>query len=154
TRTVLYFTAPCSIPPRRALSHHAVLYLTAPGLLPGLPDELSRGQLVRSDREGLTALPLDDDRNSADASSVLVVADTPGSERARRGSAGEVELGHRLADRLGIGRLRPLGSFLDDPDVRVAHQWVLGHEWLAGPLLEALDQLLLALEWMRGHDGL
>src|SRR6266508_5475703 len=119
-----------------------------------LPDELARGEVGGRDGEGLAALPLHDDRRRADAAPPLVVANAPRRERGGRGTAREIELRDRLTDGLRVRRLRPFRRFLDDPHVRVRHERVLRHERLARPLLESLDEIVLALERMRGEDRL
>ena len=69
----------------------------------------------------------------------------PGNERAA-GPVGQVHLADRLGDLELVGGPGGLQRLLQDPGMAVAAQRVLRRERLAGALLEALDEFLLALQ--------
>src|SRR5262249_22075310 len=111
-----------------------------------VPHHRTRRQADGDHRERLAVLPLHDQGNGADPSPALVEPDAPGVERCCRGAGAQVDLGERVANLFGIGRLPLLDRFLEEPDVRVGAQRILGHEGLARPLHEPLHQLLLTLD--------
>src|SRR5262249_39831968 len=117
-----------------------------------VPGDGAGGNGRRRHRVGLAVLPLDDERRGPHAPAAPVELHVARVERADRRPRRDVDLRQRVADGLGVGRFRLLDGLLDEPDVRVRAERVLGHERLTRPLLELLHELVLALHGVGGHD--
>src|SRR5581483_1882198 len=115
------------------------------------PFRFGGGAIDRIDRDGNAVLPLHDHERRADAMARGVELHLAG--KCHRGRAGvEFRLMHHLGHLDLVGLADLFQRILEDPDVAVAVERVLGHPGFTGALLERIEDLLLALQAPVRHD--